>query len=733
MSDTQKTNKKTAKDQDLAANQVEPKPEMTTNQGVKVSDDRNSLKVGSRGPTLLEDFILREKITHFDHERIPERVVHARGSGAHGYFKVYESLADYTTAKFLQDPSVETPVFVRFSTVAGSRGSADTARDVRGFAVKFYTEEGNYDLVGNNMPIFFIQDAIKFPDLVHSVKPEPHNEIPQAASAHDTFYDFISLTPESMHMLMWIMSDRAIPRSFRMMEGFGVHTFRLINAQGKVHFVKFHWKPVLGIHSLVWDEALKLAGKDPDFHRRDLWEAIENGDYPEWELGLQLIPEEDEQKYDFDLLDPTKIVPEDLVPVKIVGKMTLNRNPDNFFAETEQAAFHTGNIVPGIDFSNDPLLQGRNFSYHDTQLIRLGGPNFAQIPINRPVVEVNNNQRDGYHQMNVNKGRVSYHPASLDGHSPDEVPVTQGGFASYLERVEGSKIRERSVSFSDHYGQARLFWNSMSVPEKQHITSALQFELGKVETREVRARMLEHLARINEVLGSQVAAALGETIKDGKAVPADGGSLVPALADFANAVSETSASGGLQRDSALSMVGKPKFPVDNVRTRKVAVLVADGVPAGQVTAFKEALMAAGAKAEVLAAHLGKVKGADGTPVAVDKTFTTSGSVMYDAVFIPGGKNAEVLRGQGPIRYFIAEAYKHGKPVVTVDEGADLVKKAITLEGITEPEAAKKGPDNRKLGLIFGKGSDIKGAVGELLAAFENGRFYDRPQVEEMAV
>lgn len=732
MSETQKTNK-TSKDQDLEANRVEPKPEMTTNQGVKVSDDKNSLKTGSRGPTLLEDFILREKITHFDHERIPERVVHARGTGAHGYFKVYESLADYTTAKIFQDPSIETPVFVRFSTVAGSRGSADTARDVRGFATKFYTEEGNFDIVGNNMPVFFIQDAIKFPDLVHSVKPEPHNEIPQASSAHDTFYDFISLTPESMHMLMWVMSDRAIPRSLRMMEGFGVHSFRLINASGKMHFVKFHWKPVLGIHSLVWDEAVKLAGKDPDFHRRDLWEAIEQGNYPEWELGLQLIPEEDEQKYDFDILDPTKLIPEDLVSVKIVGKMTLNRNPDNFFAETEQVAFHTGNIVSGIDFSNDPLLQGRNFSYHDTQLIRLGGPNFAQIPINRPVVDVNNNQRDGYHQMNVNKGRVSYHPASLDGHAPQEVPVTEGAFGSYLERIEGSKIRERSISFADHYGQAKLFWNSMSAAEKQHITSALQFELGKVETREVRVRMLGHLARINDVLASQVASALGEKMEGEKAVPANGSGLAPALSDFSNATSKTTASGGLQRSSGLSLVEKPKYPVDNVKTRKVAVLVADGVPAEQVTAFKDALKAAGATAEVLASHLGQVTGAEGMSVAVDKTFTTSGSVMYDAIFIPGGKNAEALRKQGPIRYFIAEAYKHCKPIVTVDEGEDLVKKAITLEGITEPESTTKSPDNRSLGLIFGKGSDIKGVAAELISAFETGRFFDRPQIEEMAV
>ena len=733
MSESNNTDMNT-KDKDLEVNRVEPQPEMTTNQGVKVSDDRNSLKAGSRGPTLLEDFILREKITHFDHERIPERVVHARGAAAHGSFKVYESLAEYTTAKFLQDPSIETPVFLRFSTVAGSRGSADTARDVRGFAVKFYTEEGNFDLVGNNIPVFFIQDAIKFPDLIHSVKPEPHNEIPQASSAHDTFYDFISLTPESMHMLMWVMSDRAIPRSFRMMEGFGVHSFKLINSQGKVNFVKFHWKPVLGIHSLVWDEAVKLAGKDPDFHRKDLWEAIDQGDYPEWELGLQLVPEADEQKYDFDILDATKIIPEDLVPVIPVGKMTLNRNPDNYFAETEQVAFHTGNIVPGIDFSNDPLLQGRNFSYEDTQLIRLGGPNFHQIPINRSVVPVSNNQRDGYNQMSVIKGRVSYHPSSLDGHSPAEVPPTEGGFASYPERIEGTKLRERSISFADHYGQAKLFWNSMSVAEKQHISSALQFELTKVETREVRARMLEHLGRINEVLASQVAGALGEKMVGGKSVPDDGTSIAPALADFANAVSQTSASGGLQRTSGLSMLEIPKFPVDNLKTRKVAVLVADGVPAAQVTAIKEALKAVGAKAEVLASHLGSVISAEGQPVAIDKALPSSGgSVAYDAIFIPGGKSAEALRKQGPVRYLIAEAYKHAKPIGSVDEANELVRLAITLEGVSEPEPNKKSAANRSLGLVEGASSDLQGFATEFILALEAGRFFDRPQMEEMAV
>ncbi|RYY65454.1 MAG: catalase, partial [Chitinophagaceae bacterium] len=408
---------------------------LTTNQGLKINDNQNSLKDGERGPTLLEDFILREKITHFDHERIPERIVHARGSGAHGFFQVYEPMAKYTKAGFLNDPSRKTPVFVRFSTVAGGAGSTDMARDVRGFAVKFYTEEGNYDLVGNNIPVFFIQDAMKFPDLVHAVKPEPHHGMPQAASAHDTFWDFISLMPESLHMIMWAMSDRAIPRSLRMMEGFGVHTFKLINAQGKMHFVKFHWKPLLGVHSVAWDEATILSGKNSDFHRQDLWDAIESGAFPEWELGLQIIPEKDEHKFEFDILDPTKLIPEELVPVQRVGKLTLNRNPDNFFAETEQIAFHPGHLVPGIDFSNDPLLQGRLFSYTDTQLSRLGSPNFHEIPINRPVNGIHNNQRDGHMRQQIVKGQVSYEPNSLGGGCPYQAMMKEGGFTSHNEKV----------------------------------------------------------------------------------------------------------------------------------------------------------------------------------------------------------------------------------------------------------------------------------------------------------
>ncbi|MDU7867964.1 MAG: catalase HPII, partial [Pantoea sp.] len=453
---------------------------LTTNQGTRIANDQNSLRAGSRGPTLLEDFIMREKITHFDHERIPERIVHARGSAAHGYFQPYRSLKDLTKAQFLSDPNQVTPVFVRFSTVQGGAGSADTVRDIRGFATKFYTEEGVFDLVGNNTPVFFIQDAHKFPDFVHAVKPEPHNEIPQGQSAHDTFWDYVSLQPETMHNVIWAMSDRGIPRSYRTMEGFGIHTFRLINAAGKATFVRFHWKPVAGKASLLWDESQKLTGRDPDFHRRDLWEAIEAGDFPEYELGLQLIPEEDEFKFDFDILDATKLIPEELVPVEIVGKMVLNRNPDNFFAETEQVAFHPGHIVPGLDFSNDPLLQGRLFSYTDTQISRLGGPNFHEIPINRPTCPYHNFQRQGMHRQDIDTNPANYEPNSINDNWPRETPPAAegGGFESYQERVEGHKVRERSPSFGEYYAQPRLFWMSQTPVEQQHIIGAYSFELS---------------------------------------------------------------------------------------------------------------------------------------------------------------------------------------------------------------------------------------------------------------
>lgn len=658
---------------------------MTTNQGVKINDDQNSLKDGPRGASLLEDFILREKITHFDHERIPERIVHARGSAAHGSFKLYKSLSKYTRAAFLNDTSVETPVFVRFSTVAGFRGSTDLARDVRGFAVKFYTSEGNFDLVGNNMPVFFIQDAIKFPDLVHAVKPEPHNEIPQAASAHDTFWDFISLMPESTHMIMWLMSDRAVPRSYRMMEGFGVHTFRLVNASGKAHFVKFHWKPLLGVHSVAWDEAQKISGKDPDFHRRDLWESIEAGAYPEWELGLQIVPEEDENKFSFDLLDPTKIIPEELVPVQRVGKLTLNRNPDNFFAETEQAAFHPGHIVPGIDFTNDPLLQGRLFSYTDTQLIRLGGPNFHEIPINRPHVPIQNNQRDGYMRQTIDKGRTSYHPNSLGGGCPFQASMKEGGFTSYSERVDSHKIRGRSKSFFDHFSQARLFYNSQAEYEKNHIIDAFSFELGKVETIPIRLRMLGILSLVDPSLAEAVAFKLGLKVPApekpiNKSVPADG-----RQEDY----EPIEVTPELEKSPALSMSNTIK---DSIQGRKIAFLATDGAEADAIELMRQSLKEKGAVVEIVGPRQGAFTGTNKTKLNADQSFLTAASVLYDAVYIPGGKHVPVLAQDPDAIHFLNEAYRHCK-AIAADESAKPVFDSTYF-------AAKLKENKKDEGLLF---------------------------------
>lgn len=641
---------------------------LTTNQGLKINDDQNSLKAGERGATLLEDFILREKITHFDHERIPERIVHARGSGAHGVFQLYKPQSAYTKAGFLNDTNIETPVFVRFSTVAGSRGSTDLARDVRGFSVKFYTQEGIYDLVGNNMPIFFIQDAIKFPDLVHAVKPEPNHEMPQAASAHDTFWDFISLMPESTHMVMWLMSDRAIPRSYRMMEGFGVHTFRLINEEGKSHFVKFHWKPLLGVHSVAWNEAQKISGNDPDFHRRDLWEAIEAGAFPEWELGLQVIPEEDEHKFDFDLLDPTKLVPEELVPVQRIGKMTLNRNPDNFFAETEQVAFHPGHIVPGIDFTNDPLLQGRLFSYTDTQLSRLGGPNFHEIPINRPISPVYNNQRDGHMRQTIDAGRTSYQPNSINGNSPLQAKVSEGGFSSYQERIDAKKIRERSRSFFDHFSQASLFYNSQSEVEKNHLVDAFRFELGKVEIEEIRKRMLGILTQVDTGLAKRVAEGLGLEVPAGPQKPVNHG--VPADADQQK-YEPVKGKSTLKSSAALSMKDTPK---DTIKSRKIAILATDGVNGTELNAYKKALEAAGAMAKIVATHNGHIKDDAGKMLKVDFTFLTTASVLFDAVYVPGGKKSvAALLTEADAIHFVEEAFRHCKAIAANADGVQLLE------------------------------------------------------------
>ncbi len=623
MNINEKNNKKTDQLQSHTTSNEGEK--LTTNQGLKINNNQDSLKAGERGPSLLEDFILREKITHFDHERIPERVVHARGSGAHGVFKLTKSMAAYTKAKFLTELGKETPVFVRFSTVAGSKGSTDLARDVRGFAIKFYTEEGNYDLVANNMPVFFIQDAINFPDLIHAVKPEPDNEIPQAASAHDTFWDFISLMPESMHMIMWLMSDRAIPRSLRMMEGFGVHSFKFINEEGKVHFVKFHFKPKLGVHSVAWNEAQIISGVDSDFHKRDLWEAIENRDYPEWDFGVQLIPEEDEHKFDFDLLDPTKLVPEEEVPVEIFGTLTLNRNPDNFFAETEQIAFHPGHIIPGIDFTNDPLLQGRLFSYTDTQLSRLGSPNFHEIPINRSINTVHNNQRDGHMRQQIVKGKSSYEPNSTGGGCPFQAMMSEGGFVSQQERVSGVKIRERSRSFVDHYSQAKLFYNSQSKPEKEHLQNALIFELSKVTLPEVRERLVGQLAYIDMTLASRVAEKLGVEVKKlewpNQSLPADS-NIIELQSEEREPNTKTS--------GALSMQNTVK---NTIKSRKIGFIMANGINGGSVNDMKVALEKEGAGVEFIAPSLAKIKADDGSEVTPKHSLTSTASVCFDALFI----------------------------------------------------------------------------------------------------
>jgi len=669
------TSEENKKSKDLASNTKDGKGKtMTTNQGVKVNDTNNSLKSGERGASLLEDFILREKITHFDHERIPERIVHARGSGAHGVFELYESLEEYTKAGIFTDIKRKTPVFVRFSTVAGNKGSADLARDVRGFATKFYTEEGIFDLVGNNMPVFFIQDAMKFPDLIHAVKPEPDRDIPQAASAHDTFYDFVSHTTETLHNHIWVMSDRAIPRSFRMMEGFGIHTFRLINAEGKSHFVKFHWKPLLGTHSITWDEAVKIHGADSDFHRRDLWEAIDSGQFPEWELGLQIIPEEDEHKFDFDILDPTKLIPEEMVPVQRIGKMTLNRNPDNFFAETEQVAFHPGHVVPGIDFTNDPLLQGRLFSYTDTQLSRLGSPNFHEIPINRPINETHNNQRDAQMRMTVDKGKSAYFPNSIGGGCPHLAKMAQGGFTSYEERIDAKKIRSRSSSFSDHYSQPALFYRSLTDWEQEHVADAYTFELGKCTYDHIKERMLYVIKQIDKDLALKVADGLGMKIPSKIDQPIN-----QAIGADANVEEHqpTPKKEYLKKSAALSLT---HLNSDSIATRKIAFLVGDGFNGAQVKKMKEALVSKNAVVHLVAPHGGTVKCDQGKEHPVDAALLTTESVLYDALYIPGSaKSIEALVKAPKSVKFVNETLKHCKALAAEEDTFKLLDKtAISM-------------------------------------------------------
>jgi catalase len=636
--------------------QTAPVPEqnLTTNQGLPIADNQNSLRSGTRGPSLLEDLILREKITHFDHERIPERIVHARGTGAHGFFQPTQSLKHLTRAAFLQDPKIRTPVFARFSTVAGGAGSVDLPRDVRGFAVKFYTQEGNFDLVGNNIPVFFIQDAIKFPDVVHSVKMEPDRGFPQAASAHDTFWDFVTQMPESMHMLMWTMSDRAIPRSLRMIEGFGVHTFRLVDARDKSTFVKFHWRPTIGAASVVWDEAVKINGADNDFHRRDMWEAIEHGDFPEWEFCIQAFDQRTADKIPFDVLDPTKIIPEEIIPLQVIGRMVLNRNVDNFFAETEQSAFHPGHVVPGIDFTNDPLLQGRLFSYTDTQLIRLGGPNFHQIPINQAKCPIRNFTRDGHMQMTVPKGRVNYEPNTLGPDTPRENP--HDGFHTFVKAVDnetGNKVRERSESFSDHYSHARLFWRSMSEPEQRHIVSAFGLELGLVETRAIRRRMLGHLDVIDPELGERVARVLGmdgeaETIRPARQ-PVD-----------------------MPLSPSLSLIKKAP---PTLKGRKVGVLVSDGSDAALVDPLRAAIERAGARMMVVAPKIGGTK-AKGGKIEVDRALAAAPSVFFDAVVVaPSRAGAVLLATQAEGLEWVRSAFSHLKFIGRVPESAVLFEAA----------------------------------------------------------
>lgn len=678
---------------------------LTTNQSVPVADNQNSLKAGLRGPTLLEDFILREKLTHFDHERIPERVVHARGSAAHGYFECYAPLTAVTKAAPFSEAKKRTPVFVRFSTVAGERGSADTVRDVRGFAVKFYTDEGNWDLVGNNIPVFFIQDAMKFPDLIHAVKPEPHFAMPQASSAHDTFWDFVSLMPESTHMLLWQMSDRAIPRSYRMMQGFGVHTFRLVNNQGRSVFCKFHWTPVAGTHSLAWDEAVKIAGADPDFHRRDLWEAIEAGAFPEWELGLQLFDEAQAEKFSFDILDATKIVPEERVPVVSVGRLVLTRNPDNFFAETEQVAFCTAHIIPGLDFTNDPLLQGRIHSYLDTQITRLGGVNFHEIPINAPLAPVHNNQRDGFHRQSIDRGRVAYEPNSLAGGCPFQAGLR--GFTSFPEAEalgEGDKVRGKPERFADHYSQATLFWRSQTLTEKHHIINAFRFELTRVQTPAIRERVVSMLVNVDAQLAQGVANGLGIEVPEA----------MPLASHLPKAEYSDS--------PALSLFSRPGD--GSIRTRHIAILVSDGIEGESVRSVYAALANEGAAPRFVGAKLGAIQPQSGDPIEVEVSMEAAPAVLFDALVIPDGTNDSIsqLIHEDQTLDFVREQYRHCKPILALGSATKILDAAhihSVLGGVTAP------------GLIAIPSQEVRSVIPQFIEAIAQHRHFEREVLESL--
>ena len=678
---------------------------LTTNQGVAIGDNQNSLKAGPRGPVLLEDFILREKITHFDHERIPERIVHARGSAAHGFFEAYEPLTKLTCAAPFKEAGKVTPVFVRFSTVAGERGSKDTARDVRGFAVKFYTDEGNWDLVGNNMPVFFIQDAMKFPDLVHAVKPEPHNAMPQAGSAHDTFWDFISLMPESTHMMMWAMSDRAIPRSFATMQGFGVHSYRFVNESGDSVFVKFHWEPKYGTHSLVWDEAVKISGADPDYHRRDLWERIESGAFPEWELGVQVFTEEQAESFSFDILDATKIIPEELVPVRKVGRMVLNRNPDNFFAETEQVAFCTAHVVPGIDFSNDPLLAGRIHSYVDTQISRLGGPNFHEIPINAPIAPVHNNQRDGMHRQAIHRGRVSYEPNSLGGGCPFQAGAQQG-FVSTALRIkdrEQDKVRAKPEKFADHYTQATLFYESQTPVEQAHIAAAFRFELSKLTVPAIRERMVSSLRNASEDLARKVAEGLG---MDPMPAPMQRALPKPPKAE-------------ISKSPTLSLMARPGD--GSIKGRKVAILVAPGFEGASVAKLQAELLAKGAVGRLVGPRIGPTKTASGETMQADCSMENEPGFLFDALALPDGKDAvAALERDDHTMDFIKDQFRHCKAILALGASSALLQKA----GIPV--------DGGDAGLVVAQSSGAAAAIGSFIEAMAKHRHFSR-ETEQAAV
>ncbi len=685
--------------------------QLTTDHGVKVSETDNSLKAGVRGPTIMEDFHFREKMTQFDHESIPERVVHARGSGAHGYFQPYEDpdLGEYddieelTKASVLTDPDQKTPVFVRFSTVVGSRGSPDTVRDVRGFATKFYTEEGNWDLVGNNIPIFFIQDAMKFPDLVHAIKPEPDTGTPQASAAHDTFWDFASLRPELTHMIMWVLSGRALPRAYRMMQGFGVHTFRLVNEDGEARFVKLHWTPKYGTNQLVWDEVQKIAGKNPDFNRADLYDVIEAGYDPTWELGVQIFDEEDAEEFDFDILDPTKIVPETEVPVRPIGEMVLNETPDNFFAEVEQVAFHPGNVVPGIDFTNDPLLQGRLFSYQDTQLNRFNSANWDEIPINRPLAERHNNQRAGFMRQEINQGKVSYKPNSIGDDDPQEVSEEEGGYEHFAEKVEGKKIREKSESFENHFEQARLFWNSMTEPEKENIIDAAHFELGKVDRMEIRERMVyDMFNNVDHEFARRVAEGIGVE------PPEEPGDQLP------------------EHDAEDPTLSMNRRNADTIETRKIAVLVDDEFDNDQLEAVKSHLEEEGARVEIVSKILGDKSGESGESVKADKSHVTTGSILFDAIYVPGGEDSvEALLEQGDAKHFITEAFKHKKPIGASGEGTELFE-AVELPGV---EIAGENEIVEEHGVVTCTSGEISEFAEQFRDAIAQHRHWEREEKE----